>query len=652
MNTTEPSNGASAQFKIKRSGAGRAAVLKADALIQAELEELDTLLSKRVFAEPERENGANGANAAHPAKAAKAVHVPPAGLSFKDTLLSTLLAKHVKEPRALWPDGSLGELLSKHESHDDLLTLSEVLDRSPELSQLKYSVQSNLAANASTLDANTSIVLNYGAVRDYLIAVAAVRMRLSEVNGIRNFLQNHGLGARSVATYAVLSAARGYIHREHLNVPDFNSDTSSITKDLIAAGLPLSASAFSVPLKQVINNNLFNHKDEIELDQAAKDLHLQIPVSMKPLLVKAIKASPVPVTKENIKFLLPLLISQVRGPIELPAATPTEATDSDRDFEVAYLEDTDTQLQVSASAVKCAAQLYYSMILGDELDVFEVVDWFTHKYLVRGNIEIQDGRLRDDLQMYVFSNRFPDEKTGKLLDRTRPAERQMFYRQVFNYGNAQVTDDVVLNDEFPRLWKVLMLESARYLERAQTSPNPESYVSPQNVMQAVEDLQYNLSTHCTGMASVITPLIYSELNFIIKRIFMHEEVLRQVVPAAGATWWRVVETLYLGVRNARPKSTVLYNKAKQGHAIIKTIAEYTPSSFQNEATFSSFISLVDGFITTQSILQEQLTDDLKRSGDGADAYDSDEPGANAPPPRQLEPSAGASSNGSGNEWDF
>src|SRR6185295_3306012 len=168
--------------------------------------------------------------------------------------------------------------------------------------------------------------------------------------------------------------------------------------------------------------------------------------------------------------------------------------------------------------------------------------WFTHKYLVRGGIEIQDPRLRDDLQMYVFSNRFPDEKTGKLVDRTRPAERQMFYRQVFNYGNAQVTDDVVVNDEFPRLWKVLMLESARYLERAQTSPNPESYVSPQNVMQAVEDLQYNLSTHCTGMASVITPLIYNELNFIIKRIFMHEEVLRQVVPAAGATWWRVVET--------------------------------------------------------------------------------------------------------------
>src|SRR5262249_4136564 len=148
----------------------------------------------------------------------------------------------------------------------------------------------------------------------------------------------------------------------------------------------------------------------------------------------------------------------------------------------------------------------------------------------RGGIEIQDSQLRDDLQMYVFSNKFTDLKTKKLVDRTRPAERRMFYMQVFNWGNTQTTEDVIVNSDYPRLWKVLMLESAKYLERAQASPNPDSYVSRQNVMQAVEDLQYNLSTHCTGMANVISPLIYAELNFVIQRIFMHKEILRQVVP--------------------------------------------------------------------------------------------------------------------------
>ncbi len=40
-------------------------------------------------------------------------------------------------------------------------------------------------------------------------------------------------------------------------------------------------------------------------------------------------------------------------------------------------------------------------------------------------------------------------------------------------------------------------------------------------MQAVEDLQYDLSAHCIGMATVATPMIYAELNFIIRRFLMH-----------------------------------------------------------------------------------------------------------------------------------
>jgi len=274
------------------------------------------------------------------------------------------------------------------------------------------------------------------------------------------------------------------------------------------------------------------------------------------------------------------------------------------------------------------------------------MNYFTHKYLIRGGINIEDGHLRDDLQMYVFSNRFTDLKTKKIEDRTRPAERQMFYRQVFNYGNAEITDDLILNKEFSKLWKVLILESAKYLERAQASPNAESYVSRQNVMQAVEDLQYNLSTHCTGMANVITPLIYAELDFIIRRIFMHKEILRQIVPAGG-TWWKVVETLYMGMKKARPKATVLYNKAKLGHDIIRSMSDYNPSTFEDDKNFSAFISKVDAFITTQSILQEALTDDLKK------VDDEDKEGPNG---SQYQEPANVSAVSGGkdgnNEWDF
>jgi hypothetical protein len=229
----------------------------------------------------------------------------------------------------------------------------------------------------------------------------------------------------------------------------------------------------------------------------------------------------------------------------------------------------------------------------------------------------------------------------------------MFYRQVFNWGHGQVTDDLIVNAEFPKLWKVLILESAKYLERAQISPNPDSYVSRQNVMQAVEDLQYNLSTHCTGMANVITPLIYSELNFVIRRIFMHDEVLRQIVPQGG-TWWRVVETLYMGMKNTRPRSTVLYNKAKLGDSILRQIADYNPSTFENDGPFASFISDVEAFITTQSILQESLAEDIRQGDDddkpGMPRRNGERPDAMPPPPP---PAAGSPAQApAGDEWAF
>jgi hypothetical protein len=306
-------------------------------------------------------------------------------------------------------------------------------------------------------------------------------------------------------------------------------------------------------------------------------------------------------------------------PVKKEGASPPP----EGDFDVNYLADDRELVQVSQSAVKCAAQLFYSMVLGDELNVFDVVNYFTHRYLVRGDIDITKRSLRTDLENYVFNGKFSElDKEGKptnrpLLDRTRPAERQMFYRQVFNYGSGPVTDDVIVNGDFKRLWNVLMLESARYLERAQLSPNPDSFVSRTNVMQAVEDLQYNLSTSCTGMATVISPIIYKELDFVTRRIFMNKEVLANVAPGAGS-WMRVVEKLSMQMKPTRPKATALFNKAKLGHMIIQSIASYNPATFEDDQNFSEFISSVDAFITTQSILQESLTDDIKKDAAGVD----------------------------------
>jgi len=116
-----------------------------------------------------------------------------------------------------------------------------------------------------------------------------------------------------------------------------------------------------------------------------------------------------------------------------------------------------------------------------------------------------------------------------------------------------------------------------------------------------------------------------------------------------------VENLYLDMRKARPKSTVLYNKAKLGYEIIKSIAEYNPVTFEDDEVFSDFISKVDAFITTQSILQESLEDYLRKEDAKQDEEDYPSMNGNGSKPtvpEMMQP-AGANGASAGNdEWDF
>jgi hypothetical protein len=634
-------DGISPSFRIHRSIVARGPAAEIDPTIKSHLEELNKLLGRRIFdRDPDVEEGTEHAAAATGGGGRPLL---PAHL-----LVAPLTPKHVHGPSdQRWEDDSLVDQFLDIDQHESKLTLAEYIDRRPELSELNYAFDDLLARRWRTLDFTTQAILgaDYPAIRDYLVALGHLVMDLDEVRGLANFIFQSARGVASIADYASVSAARTIIRDKALKVDDYDDDDSVIVRRIKKAKLTLSDVAYQPNLLAIVDDFVFNG-DEAEL--IAKARIGKISDALKQQLVSYIKLSPVPITENNVNYFLPLFISQITGNPVTDNGLPVPPEQSEKDFDVEFFEDDRSMVQVSRAAVKCAAQLYYAMVVGDELGVFDVVNYFTHRYLIRGEIEIVDQRLRDDLQNYVFSDRFTDLKTGVVRDRTRPAERHMFYRQTFDEGTGQVTGDVIVNSEFKRLWKVLMLESALYLERAQASPHPDNFVSRQKVMQAVEDCQYNFSTHCTGMANVVTPLIYAELNFVIRRIFMHPEVLRQVVPT-GSTWWRVVERLYMEMRHTRPKATVLYNKAKLGHDIITAIAEYEPSTFEENDTFSSFISNVDAFITTQSILQDALTDDLKH--DQEDAWAGRRSGT--VPELVGVPAAGNGKAPAGDaEWDF
>ena len=592
MTTTAPLG-----FRLRRANATMTGFTPAvDSYAEDRLAELDGLLTKRIIPAGER---------------ATAV--------VEELLRAPLTPRRASNGVGKWADSSLADRLRDQQPADTEQTLREVIDQDPALARLRYRFDESLADRRSSLDFNTRTVLDLSSVRDLLALRAAVTLGISQQPALLNYVFSHERGVQEVIHYTVVSAARDYIQEKRLRVKGIDDDDSEVVAAL--GLLSLSEEALGDGAIDLAAGFIESSKYDELIEEGTKLKITDIPAEIRPRLVQYIKESTVEVTKQNAPFILPMYLAKAAT-----TSTTSSGGTTDDPFAVSFFVEDSASLQVSTAAVKCSAQLYYVMVLGEELGVFDAVRFFTHRYLFREGFAVEDPQLRRDLENYVFSEQFPgvDRETGenRIMRCTRDGERRSFYRQVFNQGTEPVPGDGIPNAEFGRLWKILMLESARYLERAQSSPHPDNYVSRQNVMQAVEDLQYNLSVTCVGMATVMTPLMYSELDFVVNRILGHEEVRKHLVPSGGS-WWKVVEKLQAG-QGRRARASVLHNKARLGYALIRAIADYSPSRFEEDAPFAEFISNVDAFITTQSILQEEAEGDSDTAAENGDASSYDD----------------------------
>jgi hypothetical protein len=658
MPTRLVSNGVTT-FRLRRSPiTTNGTASPVEAIVKRQLDELNELLGKPLFRAAagagqgvRAGRGRNGAaGGAHNGVAAAAAG---AAAEHEKFFALQLTPKHVPAtPRGgTWAHGSLGAFLQGDGQR--VTTLSDHIDKTPELAQLKYAFLDSLHETASTIPFESKAVLDdHANIADYLIAHAYYTMGIRDQDALRNVILNNRSGTRVFADYAVVSAARWLIQEEQLKVDGYNDDDGAFVTALLETPVSLSALSFQKSVRDQIRKFVFD-RDELRIIKGAA-IYPSLPESLLPDLVKFIQQSSLKVTAANVNQFLPGIVLQLMK--QNGASSADESSGStDEDFRVQFQDDTDETIEVSRSAVRCAAQLFHGMVLGEELDVFGAVHYLAHRRMnTNGGMRIENVRLREDLQRYVFDNVYLDLGDKRAASakprerfRTRPAERQMFHRQVFDQGAAEMPEGMLLNPEFKQLWKILMLESARYLDRAQASLNPDSYVSRQNVMQAVEDLQYNLSTHCTGMATVISPSVDAELNFVLERILKHPEMLRQVLPEGGS-WKRALDRLNGERRRPVAPATTLYNKALYGKRIIEMIADYEPAAFEGDEVFSDFISKVDSFITTQSILERP-----KRALEQQPDEEEEAPHHDDMP--ELPPSDPAKTAGAGtpaDEWDF
>ncbi|MEZ6133391.1 MAG: hypothetical protein R3C53_00640 [Pirellulaceae bacterium] len=75
------------------------------------------------------------------------------------------------------------------------------------------------------------------------------------------------------------------------------------------------------------------------------------------------------------------------------------------------------------------------------------------------------------------------------------------------------------------------------------SENPVAFVSRQYVAQTIDDLRFNLSNHCTGLAKAISPIIQKELDFVVNRFFQDEEIVQQLALHNSKSFWKVPERI-------------------------------------------------------------------------------------------------------------
>src|SRR5262249_3339736 len=154
-----------------------------------------------------------------------------------------------------------------------------------------------------------------------------------------------------------------------LDVKDYDKDDSKIIEDLQAANLPLSEVSFAKAADSIIDNYIFNSPEEALLSAVEKEIG-NVPPLIRPQIIKSIKASRIPIDATNAKFYVSQFVMQNAGALGIVdpfvQEEPEEEEVDDTDFDVQYLEDDRSLIQISQSAVKCAAQLYYGMVLGDE----------------------------------------------------------------------------------------------------------------------------------------------------------------------------------------------------------------------------------------------------------------------------------------------
>lgn len=276
------------------------------------------------------------------------------------------------------------------------------------------------------------------------------------------------------------------------------------------------------------------------------------------------------------------------------------------DFQVDLFDSTASQI-VLTDNVRAAGALMWCYDIGERLGVYKLTDALVYRWWV-GLLDFGDPDLTAELYRYY-----------KLRDE-RPVEEERFllYRRILDLGQAPVGDRVVVNSDFPQLWRTLMEEVATYIDRSETSFRDR--VNSQGIVQAIREIQYNFTERMAGMALTQVTEMYNQLRQTevgsgvlgALDLLSHPEVVGQLASGRRRDHWSVIERLAKEEFGVSPNVSALRTSAVEGFKVVDYIASFRPGVLDQDA-FEEFIASAKSWILAQQLAGDGL---LVDAGDG------------------------------------
>lgn len=296
------------------------------------------------------------------------------------------------------------------------------------------------------------------------------------------------------------------------------------------------------------------------------------------------------------------------------------------DYTVRFYEDADDQ-GVVPHFIKAAGAIDYAFHLGEVAGAFPLAE---HVVTLWENGVIDVGP-ETETKLFNYQE--------NAIQRA-PGQRALAYKRVLDLGDAKVMQGVVVNAEFPNLWKRLMTEVARFIQKREEQ-HDGARVSRQPLARAIRELQFNLSEFGSGGTTKVAQKLNAQLEDAMD-ILGATEVIEQLALGRRKSVWRVIERLHKELRGKPLNVTAVRTLAEEGNRIFSFVADFDATAPSD--AFDAFVDAAEAWILAEGSLME---------GGGAQAAaEEEESASDEEPSAELEGGEGeAASPSEAEEWD-